>query len=95
MSHILVQQWKTAKETFVMSEAKMSVGLKFRNRVYWVPAKGGKDKVLLNGAASFKASPVSAQRESYFRFPTIPWLGPFKYMVVCCELCCQVDHFIY
>jgi len=34
MSHILVQQWKTAKETFVMSEAKMSVGLKFRNRVY-------------------------------------------------------------
>jgi len=78
-----------------MSDAKMSAALKFTNRVYWVPAKGGKDKVLLNGAASFKASRVSAQRESYFRFPTIPWLGPFKYTVVCCELYCQVGHFIY
>ena len=33
-SHVLVQKWKTAEENVVVSDAKMSVGLKFTNRVY-------------------------------------------------------------
>jgi hypothetical protein len=72
------RQWKNSKENSSVSVANER-GVEFHNQsVLWVSAEGGMGKVLLNGAVSFKSSPVSAQRECYFRFPTIPWLGAFS-----------------
>jgi hypothetical protein len=88
------RHWKNLNENCSVSVA-IEGGVEFYNQsVLWVSAERGMGKVLLNRAVSFKSSPVSAQRECYFRFPTIPWLGAFQYRVVCCELRSHTGHFV-
>jgi hypothetical protein len=94
-SRILARQGRYLIENFSIISYQNKGGVKFYTQsVLWVSAVRGTGKVLLNGAVSFQSSPVSAQRECYFRFPTIPWLGVFQHRVVCCELRRHAGHFV-